>query len=123
MAEQANPTGAHDYSGDSEELQRLEAAMDEAPRGALVVSGISVGLPSITQNEIQAGNSAGLPHHPHCLPRFCCSSQPCSGAKYSSIGRPDISRLPVNASSASGHGRDAPIASIWFNRAPTCLLP
>jgi hypothetical protein len=44
MAEQANPTGAHDYSGDSEELQRLEAAMDEAPRGALVVSGISVGL-------------------------------------------------------------------------------
>jgi hypothetical protein len=44
MAEQVNPTGAHDYSSDAEELQRLEAAMDEAPRGALVVSGISVGL-------------------------------------------------------------------------------
>ena len=44
MSEQVNPTGAHDYSSDSEELQRLEAAMDEAPRGALVVSGIAVGL-------------------------------------------------------------------------------
>jgi hypothetical protein len=44
MAEHANPTGTHDYSSDAEELRRLEAAMDEAPRGAVVVSGISVGL-------------------------------------------------------------------------------
>ncbi len=36
--------------------------------------------------------------------RFCSSSQDCSGAKYSSIGLADISRLPVNACSASGHG-------------------
>ena len=35
-----------------------------------------------------------------------------SGAKYSTSALPDIWRVPVNASSASGHGFDAPIASI-----------
>ena len=36
--------GSHDYESDADELRRLEAAMDEAPRGAVVVSGIAVGL-------------------------------------------------------------------------------
>jgi hypothetical protein len=44
MAEESYPAGLHDYGGDAEEMERLEAALDEAPRGALVVSGIAVGL-------------------------------------------------------------------------------
>jgi hypothetical protein len=44
MAEPAYPASAHDYASDGEEIERLEAALDEAPRGALVVSGIAVGL-------------------------------------------------------------------------------
>ncbi len=44
MVEPPYPESAHDYAGDSEELERLEAAMDETPRGALVVSAIAVGL-------------------------------------------------------------------------------
>ena len=44
MAETSYPSGVHDYPTDAEELTQLEAAMDEAPRGALVVSGIAVGL-------------------------------------------------------------------------------
>ena len=44
MAERSYPAGAHDYPTDAEEMERLEAAMDEAPKGALVVSGIAVAL-------------------------------------------------------------------------------
>ena len=44
MSQDSYPVGAHDYSGDAEEMQRLEAALEDAPRGALVVSGIAVGL-------------------------------------------------------------------------------
>lgn len=44
MVENSYPAGVHDYAGDAEELERLEAAMEEAPRGALVVSLIAVGL-------------------------------------------------------------------------------
>lgn len=44
MVESAYPAGAHDHSSDAEELNRLEAAMDEAPRGAVVISAIAVGL-------------------------------------------------------------------------------
>lgn len=44
MAEPSYPAGAHDYASDAEEIDRLEAAMDEAPKGALVVSLIAVGL-------------------------------------------------------------------------------
>jgi len=44
MAESSYPVGAHDYASGAEELERLAAALDEVPRGALVVSGISVGL-------------------------------------------------------------------------------
>lgn len=38
------PVGAHDYGTDREELERVEGAMKVAPRGALVLSGIAVGL-------------------------------------------------------------------------------
>lgn len=38
------PLGAHDYASDAEERERLEVAMRESPRGALVVSAIAVGL-------------------------------------------------------------------------------
>lgn len=44
MAELSYPESTHDYVSDSEELERLGAAMDEAPKGALVVSAIAVGL-------------------------------------------------------------------------------
>ena len=44
MSEPSYPPGAHDYASDADELQRLEAAMDGAPRGAVVVSGVAVGL-------------------------------------------------------------------------------
>jgi hypothetical protein len=40
MAEHSDPTDA----GKAAELQRLEAAMEETPRGAIVVSGVAVGL-------------------------------------------------------------------------------
>ena len=62
-------------------------------------------------------------HHPLGLPLFCSSSHAFSGAKYSTIASPDISRLPVNASSASGHGLDCPMVSIALSFAPTSLLP
>ena len=44
MAEPSYPAGSHDYASEAEELKQLENALDEAPRGALVVSGIAVGL-------------------------------------------------------------------------------
>lgn len=44
MAEQSYPASAHDYASEAEEVERLEAAMEEAPRGALIVSLIAVGL-------------------------------------------------------------------------------
>ena len=44
MSEPAYPTSRHDYSSDTEELDRLESAMTGGPRGALAVSGIAVGL-------------------------------------------------------------------------------
>lgn len=44
MAESSYPVGAHDYATDDEELRQLEAAVEEAPRGALAVAGIAVAL-------------------------------------------------------------------------------
>ena len=44
MTKSSSPIGTHDYESDADELRRLEAAMEEAPRGAAVVSGIAVGL-------------------------------------------------------------------------------
>jgi len=44
MAEPSYPLGPHDYASDAEEVERLDAAMDDTPRGALVVSLIAVGL-------------------------------------------------------------------------------
>lgn len=44
MTEPAYPTTGHDYSRESEELERLETAMSSGPRGAIAVSAIAVGL-------------------------------------------------------------------------------
>ena len=44
VAEPAYPRSRHDYSSDAEELERLDAAMDGTPRGAVLVSAIAVGL-------------------------------------------------------------------------------
>ena len=44
MARRSTAHSEHDYSSDAEELRRLEAAMEQAPKGAMVVSGIAVGL-------------------------------------------------------------------------------
>jgi len=44
MAEPSYPSGKHDYASNAEERRVLEEAMEGAPQGALVVSGIAVGL-------------------------------------------------------------------------------
>ena len=44
MADPAYPYSRHDYATDAEELERLERAMDESPRGAVAVSLIAVAL-------------------------------------------------------------------------------
>ena len=44
MVEPSYPATPHDYATEADEITALEAALDEAPRGALVVSGIAVGL-------------------------------------------------------------------------------
>lgn len=44
MADEAYPAGAHDYESEAEELERVDSAMRDTPRGALVVSGIAVAL-------------------------------------------------------------------------------
>ena len=44
MAEQSYPSGSHDYASDAEEMERLEAAMDATPKGAVFVSALAVGL-------------------------------------------------------------------------------
>jgi hypothetical protein len=44
MADLGYPVTRHDYDSDAGELERIEAAMDAAPRGALAVSGIAVAL-------------------------------------------------------------------------------
>ncbi|HSR00853.1 MAG TPA: cytochrome c oxidase subunit 2A [Sphingomicrobium sp.] len=44
MAENCYPAGLHDYASDAEEMERLDEALDETPRGALVVAAIAVAL-------------------------------------------------------------------------------
>jgi hypothetical protein len=44
MTEPSYPAGPHDYASDGEELERLDAALEQAPRGALLLSLIAVGL-------------------------------------------------------------------------------
>lgn len=44
MAEPAYPVTRHDYADDADELERLEAAMEGGPKGAVAVSLIAVGL-------------------------------------------------------------------------------
>ena len=44
MVEPSYPAEAHDYASDAEELGYVDAAMDEAPRGAIVISAIAVAL-------------------------------------------------------------------------------
>ena len=62
-------------------------------------------------------------HHPHFRPLFCSWSHAINGWKYAIIAEPSILRLPVKASSASGHGRDCPICSIALRRRPASWLP
>jgi hypothetical protein len=44
MVEPAYPRSTHDYADDAEEIERLDAAMNSSPRGAVFVSAIAVGL-------------------------------------------------------------------------------
>ena len=44
MSEPAYPVTRHDYANDAEEIERLEAALEGAPRGAVAVSMIAVAL-------------------------------------------------------------------------------
>ena len=42
MAEPAYPITPHDYAGDAQEIERLEAALEGGPKGAVAVSLIAV---------------------------------------------------------------------------------
>jgi hypothetical protein len=44
VSDQAYPVTRHDYAGDAEELERLEAALEGGPKGAVAVSLIAVAL-------------------------------------------------------------------------------
>ncbi len=44
MTEQAYPETRHDYADDAQELERLEAALEGGPKGAVAVSLIAVAL-------------------------------------------------------------------------------
>jgi len=44
MTEPAYPVSRHDYDSDEQEIERLEAAMERTPSGAVAVSGIAVTL-------------------------------------------------------------------------------
>ena len=44
MNEPAYPSTRHDYASDAEALERLEAATETSPRGALALSGVAVAL-------------------------------------------------------------------------------
>jgi hypothetical protein len=44
MTEPAYPTTDHDLPNDARELELLEAATSGGPRGAVIVSGVAVGL-------------------------------------------------------------------------------
>lgn len=44
MTEPAYPLTRHDYASDTEELERLEAALEGGPKGAVAISLIAVGL-------------------------------------------------------------------------------
>jgi hypothetical protein len=42
--EPSYPSERHDYSSDSEELARLESALEGGPKGAVAISLVAVGL-------------------------------------------------------------------------------
>jgi hypothetical protein len=42
MTEPSYPAGTHDYASDAEENERLEAALEETPRGALLLAALAV---------------------------------------------------------------------------------
>ena len=44
MTEPAYPTTRHDFADDAQEHERLEAALEGGPKGAVTVSLIAVGL-------------------------------------------------------------------------------
>ena len=44
MSDPAYPVTRHDFAGDAEELERLEAALESGPKGAVAVSLIAVAL-------------------------------------------------------------------------------
>lgn len=44
VGEESYPASLHDHASDRDELRALEEALEVAPGGALIVSGIAVGL-------------------------------------------------------------------------------
>jgi hypothetical protein len=44
VIEPAYPRSRHDCASDAEELERIKAAMEATPKGAVLVSAIAVGL-------------------------------------------------------------------------------
>lgn len=71
----------------------------------------------------EEASARGLAHQPQLWPLFCSLSQFWRGSKYSMRGAASISRVPVSASRASGHGRLWPKASMAWSFSPASLLP
>jgi hypothetical protein len=42
VADESYPSYAHDFASDAEELERIDAAASESPRGAVAISAIAV---------------------------------------------------------------------------------
>ena len=70
-----------------------------------------------------ATERSSAPYQPQERPAFCSSSQAANGAKYSRSAAASTCRVPMTASSASGHGRLAPVSIIARSRAPASGLP
>ena len=60
---------------------------------------------------------------PQALPAFCCFSQACNGAKYSSTALASIFSPPVSSFMVFCHGWLAPLDSIAEYFSPAALLP
>src|SRR5262249_25637506 len=101
------------------------AQRNQSAAGILLAGGIGLGLVAFFVPFLicRWHCLSGSGYQPQRWPLFCSLSQAWSGAKYSRIALASICRVPVSASSASGHGLLAPMESIAHRRLPASLEP
>ncbi len=103
-------------------LEQESESLDERPFSNLL--GTVVIAHDVNLTDFGSSISAHVRcYQPQVCDLFCSLSHACSGAKYSRIAVASICLSPVSAYNASGHGFDAPIASIARSFSPTTLLP